>query len=368
MCEFIIINGKKIGCGNETFIIAEAGVNHNGSIDLAKRLVDVAKEANVNAIKFQSFIAEEEVIKTINKVEYQKNRANDKESYYDFIKKLELNKQKQRELMIYCKKKNIIFLSTPSEEKSAELLEELDVPAFKIGSNDIITISMLRKIAKYNKPIILSRGMATEDEINEAITAINSEGNEQIAILHCTSNYPTKIEDSNLKAILTLRKKFNNVIGYSDHTLGVKVPVIAVLLGAAIIEKHFTLDKSLSGPDHSFSLNPEELREMVRLIREVDNLSEKEKEERLLRVHDLSKILGRGELIPSASELDMRKHTRKSIFAKINLEPGTIITLDNICFKRPGDGIPANRYIEVLGRKVSKKIAKDKMLSFVVLQ
>ncbi|MBW3019079.1 N-acetylneuraminate synthase family protein [Candidatus Woesearchaeota archaeon] len=364
----INIAGRQVGEGAPCFIIAEAGVNHNGDIRLAKKLIDAAVEAKVDAVKFQTFIAEEEVTQKTPKADYQSKNSEADESYQDMIKKLELDETDHRILRDYCREKGIIFLSTPSEEKSAEMLNRLGVEAFKIGSNDIVTLPMLIKIAGYGKPMIMSRGMATKQEIEEAICAVRSEGNNDIIILHCTSNYPSKACDLNLSAINQLKKEFDVLVGYSDHSEGLDAPVIAALLGAVVIEKHITLDRTLPGPDQSFSIDPAELKQMVEEIRAVECLSEEERQKKLDSIENLKEILGNPDIQPIASEIEMRKCTRKSIVAKSDIKAGDILSLDNIAFKRPAFGIPANKYQDVLGKKTLTNIDKDELIQLENLE
>ena len=262
------IGDKLIGEEEPCFIIAEAGVNHNGSVELAKKLIDAAKDAGADAVKFQTFKAESVVVKDAQKAEYQKETTGEG-SQYEMIKKLELTEEDFRELADYAKEKDIMFLSSPFDKESVDLLNELDVPAFKVGSGEITNLPLLRYIAKKEKPIILSTGMSTLGEIEEALDVIRSEGVEDIILLHCVSNYPARIEDVNLRALGTLKQAFKLPVGFSDHTLGITAPIAAVALGACVIEKHFTLDRNLPGPDHKASLEPEELKEMAKAIREV---------------------------------------------------------------------------------------------------
>ncbi|MDI6917988.1 MAG: N-acetylneuraminate synthase, partial [Thermoplasmatales archaeon] len=298
------IGNRIIGKGNPCFIIAEAGVNHNGEMNLAKKLIDTAKNAKADAVKFQTFKTGKILIKEAPKAEYQKETTGEG-TQYEMIKKLELSEKDFKELAGYAKQRGIMFLSTPFDEESADLLEKLNVPAFKIGSGDLTNLPLLEYIAKKDKTIIISTGMATLDEVRDAVNAIKNAGNNQIILLHCTSNYPAKIGDCNLRAMHTLEKEFNVPVGYSDHTLGITVSVAAVAMGASVIEKHFTLDKNLPGPDHRASLEPDELKEMVKKIRNVE------------------KALGTGEKKPAESEMETQKVARKSIVAKVNIQKGT---------------------------------------------
>jgi len=342
----IRIGDKLIGDGEPCFIIAEAGVNHNGDIELAKRLIDVAKEAGADAIKFQTFKADNVVTKNAPKADYQIKNTNSYESQYEMIKKLELSEDEFRELHRYARKKGIIFLSTPFDFESADFLEELGVPAFKISSSDLTNLPFLEYIAEKGKPIILSTGMGTLGEIEEAINTIKNAGNEEIILLHCITSYPAKFENLNLRAIKTLKEAFKLPVGFSDHSLGIYAPIIAVALGAVVIEKHFTLDKNLPGPDHKASLDPQELKEMIKWIR----LTEK--------------ALGDGIKRPTPEEEKIKKIVRKSIVAKVNIPEGTVLTEEMIAFKRPGTGIPPKYYKEILGKKARRNIKVDEIISW----
>lgn len=327
------------------FIIAEAGVNHNGDFKLAKKLIEAAKNAGADAVKFQTFRAKDLVTKDAEAAGYQKKNIGRKKSQFEMLKKLELDYQDFIKLKKYCDKKKIIFLSTPHSEDAINVLEPL-VPAYKIGSGDLTNLPFLKKIAQKKKPIILSTGMATLKEIREAVRTIKKAGNNKIILLHCTTNYPCFLEEVNLKAMLTMKKEFRLPVGYSDHTLGIAVPIMVVALGAVIIEKHFTLDKNLSGPDHKASLEPGELKEMVKAIRETE------------------KALGNGIKKPSQSEKRIKKSIRKSLVAETNIPQGVKITEDMLRMKRPGGGILPRDWKKVVGRKARKKIRKDELLTF----
>ena len=342
------IGDKLIGEEEPCFIIAEAGVNHNGSVELAKKLIDAAKDAGADAVKFQTFKAENVVVKDAQKAEYQKETTGEG-SQYEMIKKLELTEEGFRELADYAEKKDIMFLSSPFDKESVDLLYELDVPAFKVGSGEITNFPLLRYIAKKRKPIILSTGMSTLGEIEEALDVIRSEGVEDIILLHCVSNYPARIEDVNLRAIETLKQAFKLPVGFSDHTLGIIVPIAAVALGACVIEKHFTLDRNLPGPDHRASLEPDELKEMVKAIREVE------------------KALGNGIKKPTKEEKEIKKVARKSIVAKVDIPEGAIITEDMLDVKRPGTGIEPKYLKFIIGRKAKEDIKKDDVIRFEMI-
>lgn len=341
----IKIKNKIIGEGRFCFIIAEAGVNHNGRLDLAKKLIDVAKEANADAVKFQTFKSEGLVSERTEMAEYQKKNIGKEESQLEMLKAVELSYKDFEELKDYCDKKEIIFLSTPHTEDAIDFLEPL-VPAYKVGSGDLTNLPFLRKIAQKKKPIVLSTGMSNLEEVKEAVETIKKAGNEQIILLHCTTNYPCPFEEVNLRAMLTLKKEFGLAFGYSDHTLGFAVPVSAVSLGAQVLEKHFTLDKNLPGPDHKASLNPEELKEMIIAVRNVE------------------KALGDGLKKPNSSEERIAKVARKSIIAKIDIAKGQIITKEDLIIKRPGTGL-ASKYLDrVIGKEAKRDIRKDSLISF----
>ena len=287
----IIIGNKKIGKDEPCFIIAEAGVNHNGSFELAKQLVDAALEAGVDAVKFQTFSSENLVTNSTEQAEYQKKNIGKNQSQFEMLKELELSPEQFKLLKKYCDEKGIMFLSTPHTEDAADILDPL-VSAFKIGSGDLTNHQFLRKIARYGKPIFLPTGMSNLEEVKGALQAIYDEGNKQVVMLHCTTNYPCPFDEVNLRAMITMMNKLDCLIGYSDHTLGIIVPLMSVALGAVLIEKHFTLDKNMKGPDHNASLNSKELKEMVNQIREVE------------------KILGSGIKEPNKSEGRKEKATQ----------------------------------------------------------
>ena len=326
------------------FIIAEAGVNHNGSIELAKQLIDVAAEADADAVKFQTFIAEEVVSTDAPKAEYQKQTTDASESQLDMIKKLEISKEDHQELMDYAKHKNIMFLSTPFDERSVDLLVELGVPLIKISSGEITNHPFLKYIAKKGLPIILSTGMSTLEEVAEAVLAIKTAGCKDLTILHCTSNYPARVEDCNLLAMKTMADAFDVPVGYSDHTPGIYVSLAAAAMGACVLEKHFTLDRTLLGPDHRASLEPAELDEMVQGIRVIE------------------KALGSPEKTPVEPELEVRDVARRSIVAKIDIPKGTTLTEEIIAYKRPGTGIPPKDVDKIIGKVNKISITKDEIV------
>jgi len=337
------IGGRMIGPGYPCFIVAEAGVNHNGSITLAKKLIDAAKAAGADAVKFQAFKTERIVTKTAERAEYQKVAGGG--SQYNLLKKLELSGDEFEELAKYARRKKIIFLATPFDEESTDLLEKLRVPAFKVSSGEITNFPLLKHIAKKRKPIIMSTGMSTIAEIREAIRVLGSGGAKDIVLLHCVSDYPAKVEEVNLKAMETLRRTFKLPVGFSDHTLGITVPIAAATLGAVVIEKHFTLDKRLPGPDHKASLEPSEFEDMVTGIREVE------------------KALGDGIKRPTKGEDAIKKAIRRSIVAKINISKGTVITMEMLELKRPGTGLGSEYFKKVIGKKARKNIMADELIA-----
>ena len=325
------------------FIIAEAGVNHNGSVDLAKQLIDVASDSGANAVKFQTFKAENLVVKNTQKAEYQKQTTDASESQFHMIKRLELDVETHKELIAYCQEKNIIFLSTPFDHDSINLLNDLNLQIFKIPSGEITNLPYLRHIGKLNKEVILSTGMSNLQEVEDALTVLISAGTEKnnITVLHANTMYPTPMRDVNLNAMLTIQKELGVAVGYSDHTLGVEVDIAAVAMGASIIEKHFTLDKTMNGPDHKASLEPEELKSMVASIRNIE------------------KAMGNNEKKPSPSESINIEVVRKSIVASQDIKKGEVLTERNITVKRPGDGISPMKWDSVIGSIAVKSYNSD---------
>jgi N,N'-diacetyllegionaminate synthase len=309
-------------------------------------LIDAAVDAGADAVKFQTFKAEELVTVKAPKAEYQLHTTDPSESQFEMIKKLELSKEDHLELDSYAKEKGIIFLSTPFDEKSVDLLLEVHVPLIKVSSGEVSNHPFLRYIAKKCLPIILSTGMSTLEEVREAISAIREEGCKDLIVLHCTSNYPARIEDSNLRAMRTMAEEFGVPIGYSDHTPGIYVPLAAVALGACVLEKHFTLDKNLPGPDQAASLEPYELKEMVTGIRMIE------------------KAFGSSIKAPVKSEIEVREVARKSIVATVNISKGSEITRNMIAFKRPGNGIAPKEVNKVLGKIAKNNIYAEELITF----
>jgi N,N'-diacetyllegionaminate synthase len=330
----------------QVFIIAEAGVNHNGSIEVAKKMIEIAKECGVDAIKFQTFKAENLVSKNAKKAEYQQKNTNKNETQFEMIKKLELSFGDFKELKNYCEEIGIMFLSTPFDFESIDFLDNLGLEIFKIPSGEITNLPYLRKIGKLRKKVILSTGMADLGEIEDALDVLINAGTkrENITILHCNTEYPTPYEDVNLLAMNTIREAFKVNVGYSDHTLGIEVPIAAVALGAKVIEKHFTLDKNMLGPDHKASLEPNELKEMIKAIRNIEM------------------ALGNGIKKPSKSELKNKEIARKSIVAKKDIKKGEVFSEDNLTVKRPGNGISPMRWNEIIGKIANKNYKKDELI------
>lgn len=329
-------------------IIAEAGVNHNGDILLAKKLIDAASDAGVNYVKFQTFKADTLVSRDAKKADYQiKNMANDDDSQYNMLKKLELSNENHLELISYCSKKNIKFLSAAFDIDGLNYLNDLGLSFFKIPSGEITNFPYLKTIARFGKPVILSTGMSSIIEIKLALEVLIKFGlkKNNITILHCNTEYPTPMKDVNLKAMLTIQQTFGVKIGYSDHTLGIEVPIAAVALGATIIEKHFTLDRNLPGPDHIASLEPAELKAMVKAIRNVELA-----------------ISGNGIKEPSESEMKNISIARKSIVAKKPILKGAFFSEENITTKRPGSGISPMKWDEVIGLVASRNFDEDDLI------
>lgn len=326
----------------KVFIIAEAGVNHNGSLELAKKLVDKALEAGVDCIKFQTFKSENLVSMSAQMAEYQKENLGKDESQYKMLKELEISFEEFKELKEYCKEKNIMFLSTPFDLESCDFLNDLDMKIFKIPSGEITNLPYLRKINSFGKKVILSTGMANLNEIQDALNVLKDC---EVSLLHCTTEYPCPYDNVNLNAIDTLRKEFKLEVGYSDHTQGIEVPIAAVAKGATIIEKHFTLDRNMEGPDHKASLEPNELKQMVTSIRNIE------------------KAFGNGIKEPQESEKKNIEIARKSIVAKINIKKGEIFTEHNITTKRPGSGISPMKWDCIIGKTATKDYQEDELIS-----
>lgn len=332
---------------DKVLIIAEAGVNHNGSLEIAKRLVDEASSAGVDIIKFQTFKAEKLVSKAAKQAEYQKkNIGNGEETQYAMLKKLELSSEQHEELIAYCNSKNIRFFSTAFDMDSINYLHSLNLGLWKIPSGEITNYPYLKKIASYKEPIILSTGMCELTDIENAINVLVTNGvsKDTITVLHCNTEYPTPMEDVNLKAMLEIKEKFGVKIGYSDHTEGIEVPIAAVALGATVIEKHFTLDKNMEGPDHKASLEPSELKAMVKSIRNIEQ------------------ALGTGHKTISESERKNIEIARKSIVAAKDIKEGEIFTEDNLTIKRPGNGISPMEWESIIGKVAKRDFQEEELI------
>ena len=333
---------------NHTLIIAEAGVNHNGSIELAKKLVEKAKEAGVDYIKFQTFKASKLVTKTAKQAEYQqRNIGKEGDSQYQMLKKLELSPEEHEVLINYCHQLGIKFFSTAFDFDSIEYLHSLNLGLWKIPSGEVTNYPFLKRIAAYNEPTILSTGMCDMKDVRAAVNALYKNGlsKENLILLHCNTEYPTPFEDVNLKAMDALRKEFGVEVGYSDHTKGIEVPIAAVALGATVIEKHFTLDRNMEGPDHKASLEPDELKAMVSAIRNIEKA-----------------VGGDGTKHVSESEKKNIAIARKSIVAACEIKIGEVFTEDNLTVKRPGNGVSPMRWEEVLGQKAKRDFNEDELI------
>ena len=329
---------------SKVYIIAEAGVNHNGSLDIAKTLGDEAKKSGADCIKFQTFIAENIISKNAKQAKYQTKNIGKEQSQLEMIKKLELSFEDFKQLNNYCIEKNIDFLSTAFDLESIDFLESLSMNTWKIPSGEITNLPYLIKIAKLKKKVILSTGMSTMQEIEDAVNIFKKYGTNDITILHCTTQYPTLFEDVNLNAMLSIKEKFGYDVGYSDHTKGIEVPIAAVALGATVIEKHFTLDNNMIGPDHKASLQPDELKKMVESIRNIE----------------LS--LGDGRKVVANSEKENMSIARKSIVAKKSIRKGQLLSEENITVKRPGDGISPMKWFDVLGTVAIRDFEEDELI------
>jgi len=334
---------------NKITIIAEAGVNHNGKMDLAHQLIDIAAEAGADFVKFQAFNADRLVSKEARKAGYQiKNMDGGEDRQYEMLKNLEIDKAFHQELKDYSEKAGIGFLSSPFDVEGIEMLYDLGLRIFKVPSGEITNLPYLKKLASLDCQVILSTGMANLKEIHEALNILESQelSRDKITVLHCNTDYPTRFEDVNLKAMNTIEEKMDVKVGYSDHTLGIEIPIAAAALGASVIEKHYTLDRTMDGPDHKASLEPEELKKMIESIR------------------NIKKALGTGIKEPSESELKNKDIVRKSIHISRDLDAGHCITEDDLIMLRPGDGISPMEFEKVVGQDLSKRLAKGHKLNY----
>lgn len=329
---------------NHTLIIAEAGVNHNGSLDFAKQLVDIAKKCEVDIVKFQTAKPESLVSKFAQKADYQKRTTGKDESQLSMIRKLLLTFSEYEELAEYCKLKDIVFLSTPFDLESIDFLKKFNMPFWKIPSGEVTNYPYLVKIAETHMPVVMSTGMCQLKEIDLAVKVLEENGCESIKLLHCNTEYPTSYKDVNLLAMKVLKKRYNVEVGYSDHTMGIEIPVAAVAMGATIIEKHFTLSREMEGPDHKASLEPNELLQMIHQIRHVEQAIGCEKKN------------------PSPSEKKNINVARKSIVTSRNIHSGELLSEENITTKRPGNGISPMKWNEVLGKRAIRDFLEDELI------
>ena len=349
MVASLDIAGRRVGPDQPCFVIAEAGVNHNGSLELARQLVDKAQQAGADAVKFQTFKAERLVTRDAPKADYQCQTTGTAESQFEMLSRLELSPDAHQAVMAHCSSSNIVFLSTPFDEQSADFLEALGVAAFKIPSGEITNLPFLAHVARKGKPMIVSTGMACLGEVEMAVNTIWKAGNRSIVLLHCVSNYPAAPADINLRAMQTMATAFGLPVGYSDHTPGIEVPLAAVALGACVIEKHFTLDRNLPGPDHQASLEPDELESLVQGIRTVEV------------------ALGHGRKEPAASEANTAAVARKSLVAVSDIPAGTLLTEELVAVKRPGTGLPPAMRPYVMGRTARVLIPAGTVLGLEML-
>ena len=325
-------------------VIGEIGVNHNGSLELAKKMIDVAVESGADAVKFQTFSAEKLATRTAEKAAYQKKNDGEAGSQVEMLKRLEFSKEKLQACKEYCQEVGMVFLSTPFDEEAADLLEEVGVEGYKVSSGDLTNLPLLAHLAKKGKPIIISTGMANMAETEEAVTTIRENGNPSLAILHCVSNYPAVPKEANLRAMDTLAAAFNVPVGWSDHTLGDAIALASVARGAKILEKHYTLDVNMPGPDHKASLEPAEFGELIRKLRDVEA------------------ALGNGVKRPQPSELDTAEVARKSIVSACDIAMGTEIEDKHLVCKRPGTGLAPRMIPLVIGRTAKVDIAADSVI------
>ncbi len=329
---------------SKIFIIAEAGVNHNGSLEIAKKLVDAATLAGADAVKFQTFKAENLVCKDAQKAEYQMETTDKAESQFDMLKKLELTVDMHKQLISYCNEKGIMFLSTPFDIESLEFLVQCGIEIVKVPSGEITNYPYLRAVGRTGRRVIISSGMSTLDEVKEAVKILKDNGSKDVTVLHCNTEYPTPYADVNLKAMLTLKNELGIKTGYSDHTQGIEIPIAAAALGATVIEKHFTLDKNMEGPDHKASLEPDELHDMVRAIRHIELAT------------------GDGKKKPSESEKKNIGIVRKSIVAKCDIRKGEKFTEENLTTKRPGTGISPMKWNDIIGESAKRDFKEDELI------
>jgi len=345
----IRIGKSLIGQGYPVYVIAEAGVNHNGDLDLARQLVDVAVSAGADAVKFQSFNAEAIAATDAPKANYQLATTTPEQSQFEMLRKLELSRDAHYALKSYCDVKGITFLSTPFDEQSVDLLESLSVPAYKISSGDLTNLPLIEYVSRKKKPLIVSTGMATLEEVATAVETVQKAGCNELILLHCVSNYPALPDEANLRAMKLMEREFAGPVGFSDHTEGIAVSLAAVALGAAVIEKHFTIDRNLPGPDHQASLEPTEFSSLVTGIRTIE------------------RALGDGRKKPTQAELETAKVARRSIMSVIDLKAGTILQRDSLVLKRPGTGLPPSMLQSIIGKRARIDIPAGTMIKLEML-
>ncbi len=350
MVDAVRLAGRSVGPGSPAFVIAEAGVNHNGDMDLAMRLVDAAHAAGVDAVKFQTFRADRVTTTGAVKAAYQREPDLPGESQHEMLRRLELSPAAHRQLLEHCRARGILFLSTPFDEESADLLDDLDLPVFKIPSGELTNLPFLSHVGRKGRPVILSTGMATLGEVEAAVGSLRGAGVPALVLLHCVSNYPADPADANLRAMHVLSETFQVPVGYSDHTLGIEVSLAAVALGACVIEKHLTLDRSLAGPDQRTSLEPAEMRDLVRGIRTIEQ------------------ALGHGRKEPAAAEAPIAAVARKSLVAARHIAAGVVLTDQMLAAHRPGTGLPPAVISQVVGRRAAVAIPEGTLIHLDMLR
>lgn len=349
LLEKITIGHKRIGPHEPVFIIAEAGVNHNGDAEMARQLADIASEAGADAVKFQTFRSDQVATPSAPKADYQLRATDAGQSQQEMLKALELSHEDHISLRDHCQNKGLIFLSTPFDEGSADFLDELGVPAFKISSGEITNVPFLQHVAGKGKPVILSTGMSWLSEVDEAVRTLQAAGAKDLMLMHCVSKYPADPAEANLKAIQTMECAFQLPVGFSDHTTGTDVALAAVALGARVLEKHFTLDRNLPGPDHRASLEPHEFKSLVAGVRMVEQ------------------AIGHGRKEPSAGELETAAVARRSLVTACEIEPNTVLTKKMVAIKRPGTGMPPFMLSYIVGRTVKTRLAPGALITPEVL-
>ncbi len=350
MVDAIRIDNIKIGINHPVLIIAEAGVNHNGDVNLAEKMIQVAKKCGANCVKFQTFSAERLVLEKAPKAEYQLQSTDHRESQKDMLKKLELSDNDFIRLIQLCHEENIMFLSTPYNIEDVDFLNEIGVHAFKIASGQVIELHFVEYVARKRKPILLSTGMCTFAEVDEAVRVIRDTGNNDLVIFQCTTNYPSIIKDCNLRAMRTMSKAFNALVGYSDHTQSLTTSIVAIGLGACVIERHFTLDKTLLGPDHSSSLDPMDFSQLVSQLREAEM------------------SLGSSTKMPTEIEKQNALGMRRSLVARKDINASTVLSWDNLTFKRPATGISGKYAHLLIGEKACQDIPSDTIIKFSMIK